>query len=1102
MNIINSLISNINVNDSENNNNNLPNCFGNISEYDQEIKEYYTNNNSFNYKTIFFGWQTDENKIYSYLEEVYNSPYFEHHSLIKAVKLEHGIDCEIDLKKAYLNYIVSAFVDKDSYAFYMLYKLHQTNDISNYYSIEAENEINKLLGIKQELVLNFNDKTEIKDKKFKEDNSCFYDEFNNNYSDDSDSNSISENISKKFEFNNMPDSLDNNMLDDININSNNNICNNNYSYTNSIFQSLKYNNSLESNNLDLNNNISNINKIQKKESNNNINSMFDLTDEEQINSNKVSCNNKFDINIVKNNENDCNNVPFTKNNCINNALININKKANNKVSKLKKNFNNNNRQDNYKNNNSSILNNKSSENFNLKYNRDRDLEMFYLICSVVYMPPTILFNTLKLRNLNPIHNFGYHLDIEDKNLTKCYYLLNEKIPSNYNKFKLNDRDIRYIKCILSLKFTINSDKINSMDLGNKIDLNLFCDTSFGYSYYNLNKLAKEGHIQSIGILAYINYSEDARILKKINYEKANELFNMLRPLYCPKNYKIGDFDSIEYVNINSSIDSNIKITDFNDVSILDNILLKLLKVQINLNNINDININKEAIKFICNDIEFIYSSNPSNLNKAIALCKYAESLNISKSFYYLYDLEFINISKQEDKGFNTLMSIINNLYYYLIKDLVIGGIYCIFEYINLKRFMEKYFDYKVPNVVNISQELFNLLNKKVKGEIQWIVFDTTGDADAEFNLCLGYYYYINGCFLYDKLNFNNVVYSSKADHLKAIYGIEVHDNNFFCNPKNLKSIDNKYSTKKLEIDNNIISPKNNNNELSILSDENNKENLLMSLTKLNENSYINMNASKRSVSNYSEVYGGSSININDNNEELFTDNDKVATIESKLNNCLKVLSLAYNNFHSCLIQCKTTSYKRFIIGFVVKVLRKKKILLEKILQNNNCSNIASQLNEVKSTLIKMENYLSSGYFNSIESMSLIYFSSSFFYQFGKILDNGIGTNVDETLALKYYLLGRYANFHIIGNGTNVCYFRKIKLNQILKENSKYNEVKAELKNKLPCYIEEELCDICFEKKKKKIFYPCKHMVCCDLCFFKVFFLGYCPICRGEIIAFV
>lgn len=120
--------------------------FGPLNNQEKEIKTYYVNNN-FNYKNIFFSWQLAEDKIIPYVEEIYSAPANDNYRLYEAIKLEHGIGCNVDLKKSYKKYLESAFIDHNYFAFYMLYKLHITNTIEDYYSAEAEEELDISLGL-------------------------------------------------------------------------------------------------------------------------------------------------------------------------------------------------------------------------------------------------------------------------------------------------------------------------------------------------------------------------------------------------------------------------------------------------------------------------------------------------------------------------------------------------------------------------------------------------------------------------------------------------------------------------------------------------------------------------------------------------------------------------------------------------------------------------------------------------------------------------------------------------------------------------------------------------------------------------------------------
>jgi hypothetical protein len=55
----------------------------------------------------------------------------------------------------------------------------------------------------------------------------------------------------------------------------------------------------------------------------------------------------------------------------------------------------------------------------------------------------------------------------------------------------------------------------------------------------------------------------------------------------------------------------------------------------------------------------------------------------------------------------------------------------------------------------------------------------------------------------------------------------------------------------------------------------------------------------------------------------------------------------------------------------------------------------------------------------------------------------------------------------------------------------------EMKKDIENFKYERSCKICFENFTNRVFLPCGHLVCCDICSGKV---EYCPVCRKVIIA--
>lgn len=615
--------------------------------------------------------------------------------------------------------------------------------------------------------------------------------------------------------------------------------------------------------------------------------------------------------------------------------------------------------------------------------------MFYLICCIGFLPPYALFNLNKIRNLNPIHNFGYHLDIEDKNLKKCYYLLDVLVPQDKMKFKLKNQDIRFIKAMIGMKFATQEDKKNAEKLKDTFPLDNFTDISHVIPYKALEKLCnEENYIHAIGVLAFINYSEDARILKSLNIATSESNFQILRKLY--------------YSNLTST---------------------------------------NHALRYLPMDVEMRFTK--GQISSAIELCKYGVSLNLDKCFYFLYDLYFITYMKDINTGFSLMISSYSELLTLLIKDILVGGIYSIFEYLNLKRYLEKYFTVKIPNSINIHNEIVILLEKRKNKQVDWVVNDITGDSEAEFEFALGYCKYLN---VEEMFNYIFKKGNNKEEIFEKTYGL---------------------TNKELY-----------HSKLGAIGHCSNQT------SSSNSNFMVNDNLELKAQS------GGSSINVIADLTSSKNSNEEILKKDA-----LKLLLEIEKLFNSCLSMSRTIGYKRFIFAFLIKVLKKIDYLAKSL-------NDLEKIEHVKATKPKIEIFMFNTFSNSL-SFSYSYFSSSFYYQLAKIYEEGLGVKSNESLVLKYLLFGYTTDFHVLGNGSNVCFFRKIKISKQLKENVLYKSINSELKKKLESLTnEDDNCDICFEKKKTRIFYPCKHCVCCEECFLKVYFLGQCPICRGDILAYI
>lgn len=145
--------------------------------------------------------------------------------------------------------------------------------------------------------------------------------------------------------------------------------------------------------------------------------------------------------------------------------------------------------------------------FSLK-ERDRDLEMFYLIQSFSYMLPSAYVASESMFSINLAHEFAFHLDIADKNLTKTKHLLDSIVPSDLDKFKVTRNELTYIRAMFTVKFHMNDDIAKGLA--------------------TIEALAKEGCTYSKGFVAYINHTDNILVSEnKRSQEKARTIYSEL-----------------------------------------------------------------------------------------------------------------------------------------------------------------------------------------------------------------------------------------------------------------------------------------------------------------------------------------------------------------------------------------------------------------------------------------------------------------------------------------------------------------------------------------------------------------------------------------------
>ena len=187
------------------------------------------------------------------------------------------------------------------------------------------------------------------------------------------------------------------------------------------------------------------------------------------------------------------------------------------------------------------------------------------------------------------------------------------------------------------------------------------------------------------------------------------------------------------------------------------------------------------------------------------------------------------------------------------------------------------------------------------------------------------------------------------------------------------------------------------------------------------------------------------------------------------------------------------SYKRFCYSYIYKI--RQKLNEKKIINPKNNSLVVSnnKLNKTKNKLYQM-------YKSSLEEDNVLNLSSSFFYYLSRLFNKKIGNNGD--LLLEYICLKRgvECNNETPMFGSIICYYRRQKARDLLK-NEKYNQIMkgiVGIKDSEGYGEDNSFCPICFDQKRNILCLPCKHLFC-NNCITKIMSKRKCPICRGTII---
>jgi hypothetical protein len=340
-----------------------------------------------------------------------------------------------------------------------------------------------------------------------------------------------------------------------------------------------------------------------------------------------------------------------------------------------------------------------------------------------------------------------------------------------------------------------------------------------------------------------------------------------------------------------------------------------------------------------------------------------------------------------------------------------------------------------------------------------ILYDDLKDCFSEFEFILGYSYYL------------------MANSMRSLY-MEVD----IENREDLDYLDDYFNVHKLDcFDIN-----------SIYNDHSHEEILNI---KKEINSILSMERQKKKIVFLTRV--NVDLNMNSTIEII----EKVNKSQEENLNFVRNLALSHYNDSSLYLNKAVTSSKsiqqsRFIVVYMSKVQSELIELSSNINNENLKANLIYNLH-------KSNKYLSKLYLKSLSDMknNLNLLSSSFYFQLGEIFRKGIGIEQNENLFFKFSLFGLFSFSNTLSNGSCLCYFRRNKILKQIETNSNFRSVITSLE-KLKSSFENSLCDICYERPKQTVLFPCNHYVCCYICMQKILFNSKCPICRAEIYLFV
>jgi len=188
--------------------------------------------------------------------------------------------------------------------------------------------------------------------------------------------------------------------------------------------------------------------------------------------------------------------------------------------------------------------------------RNRDLEMFLLICSISFLPPSIFYIKENYRGINPLHTLALHLDLEDKTLEKVSSLLKKIITVKEEKEKEEIKKFIYNE---KSKFNNTKKEFKSKEEAlfyylpfTSKDV-LFVKTIFEFVFHkdDSDYFSKCPYfvIESIN---YINFIDDKeKEIQNRNHnilKEAEERIKLIRKITHSPEYKEEDFYETSYYN--------------------------------------------------------------------------------------------------------------------------------------------------------------------------------------------------------------------------------------------------------------------------------------------------------------------------------------------------------------------------------------------------------------------------------------------------------------------------------------------------------------------------------------------------------------------------